>query len=238
MKTVLHPSADRGHVNHGWLNAKHSFSFASWYNPEKVHFGALRVLNDDWVAPGMGFGMHPHDNMEIITIPFSGTLAHKDSMGNNGTISYGEIQVMSAGLGIMHSEFNHSASEPVTLFQIWLFPKVRDVKPRYDQIAYDKEKMHNEWLQIISPDPNDAGSWIHQDAWFHLGRFEKGMPIEYRGRKEGNGFYVMMIEGDMQVEGQVLHARDAMGITEADGFKAVAESDCFLLVMDIPMHVK
>lgn len=238
MNKLVHRSADRGHVNHGWLNAKHSFSFASWYNPEKVHFGVLRVLNDDWVAPGMGFGMHPHDNMEIITLPFSGTLAHKDSMGNSGTISYGEIQVMSAGLGIMHSEFNHSASEPVTLFQIWLFPKVRDVKPRYDQIAYDKEKMHNEWVQIISPDPNDAGSWIHQDAWFHLGRFEKGMPIDYKGHLAGNGFYVMMIEGSIALNGEVLETRDAMGITDADGFSAVAETDCFLLVMDIPMYAK
>lgn len=237
MKTVLHRAADRGHVDHGWLKANHSFSFASWYNPEKMHFGVLRVLNDDWVAPGMGFGMHPHDNMEIITIPFSGTLAHKDSMGNSGTIGYGEIQVMSAGLGIMHSEFNHSATEPVTLFQIWLFPNKRDVKPRYDQIAYDKEKMHNEWVQIISPDPNDAGSWIHQDAWFHLGRFEQGQSITYTGRKTGNGFYVMMIDGRMRINDTVLDARDALALTETAEFTAVAETDCFLLVMDIPMQV-
>jgi redox-sensitive bicupin YhaK (pirin superfamily) len=156
-------------------------------------------------------------------------------MGNSGTIGYGEIQVMSAGLGIMHSEFNHSATEPVTLFQIWLFPNKRDVKPRYDQIAYNKEAMHNEWVQIISPDPNDAGSWIHQDAWFSLGKFEAGQTIEYTGHKEGNGFYVMMIEGSMQLEGTVLHARDAVGLTETEHFKASAETDCFLLVMDIPM---
>jgi hypothetical protein len=235
MKKVMYPSDERGHVNHGWLNAKHSFSFASWHNPAKMHFGVLRVLNDDWVAPGMGFGMHPHDNMEIITIPFSGTLAHKDSMGNSGTIGYGEIQVMSAGLGIMHSEFNQSATEPVTLFQIWLFPNKRDVKPRYDQIAYNKEAMHNEWVQIISPNPNDAGSWIHQDAWFHLGKFAAGQAIDYAGHKEGNGFYVMMIDGSMQLGDTLLHARDAVGLSETAEFKATAETDCFLLVMDIPM---
>jgi redox-sensitive bicupin YhaK (pirin superfamily) len=236
MNTILHLSKDRGHADHGWLKANHSFSFAGYYDPNRVHFGVLRVLNDDTVAAGMGFGMHPHDNMEIITIPFSGTLAHKDSMGNTGTIRFGEIQVMSAGSGITHSEFNHSQTEPVTLFQIWLFPNKKNVTPRYDQISYDKEKMHNEWLQIISPYPDDEGSWIHQVAWFYMGKFDDGFSTTYTIKNDQNGVYLMVIEGEIEVEGQVLHQRDALGITDTSSFTLKANKPSFILVMDIPMQ--
>ncbi len=236
MKTILYPSQERGQVDHGWLKANHTFSFASWYDPQKIHFGALRVLNDDWVAPGMGFGMHPHDNMEIITIPLSGTLAHKDSMGNSGTISYGEIQVMSAGSGITHSEFNHSKNEPVSLFQIWLFPNQKNVTPRYDQIAYNKEKMNNEWLQIVSPSPDDEGSWIHQNAWFSLGKWDAGQKTSYQIKDAHNGLFLMVIEGEIQINESSLAQRDAIGITDSTQADIEVVKPSFLLAIDIPMH--
>lgn len=236
MKTILYPSQERGQVDHGWLKANHTFSFASWYDPQKIHFGALRVLNDDWVAPGMGFGMHPHDNMEIITIPLSGTLAHKDSMGNSGTISYGEIQVMSAGSGITHSEFNHSKNEPVSLFQIWLFPNQKNVTPRYDQIAYNKEKMNNEWLQIVSPSPDDEGSWIHQNAWFSLGKWDAGQKTSYQIKDAHNGLFLMVIEGEIQINESSLAQRDAIGITDSTQVDIEVVKPSFLLAIDIPMH--
>ncbi len=238
MGTIIYKSEDRGHADHGWLKANHSFSFAGYYDPHKIHFGVLRVLNDDTVAAGMGFGMHPHDNMEIITIPFFGTLAHKDNMGNSGTIGFGEIQVMSAGSGITHSEFNHSRDEEVSLFQIWLFPNKKNVTPRYDQISYDKEKLHNEWQQIISPNPTDAGSWIHQDAWFHLGKFEAGATTEYIIRKKGNGIYLMVIEGEISIDEHILSHRDAIGITNTDSIHIHVKKPSFLLIMDIPMQIE
>ena len=170
--TVLHKANTRGNANHGWLNAFHSFSFGSWYNPERVQFGTLRVLNDDTIAGGMGFGTHPHDNMEIITIPLEGDLAHKDSMGNSAVIKTGDIQVMSAGTGVEHSEFNPNADLQTKLFQIWLFPKYRDVAPRYQQITLDKSLQKNNFAQILSPNQDDEGVWIHQDAWFYLSDFD------------------------------------------------------------------
>jgi redox-sensitive bicupin YhaK (pirin superfamily) len=237
MKSILHKAGDRGHANHGWLNAHHSFSFAGYYDPEKTHFGVLRVLNDDIVAAGMGFGMHPHDNMEIITIPLSGKLEHKDSMGNNGLISYGEVQVMSAGTGITHSEFNPSKTEEVKLLQIWLFPKVKNVKPRYDQIQYDLEKINNNWVQIISPNVEDEGSWIHQDAWFHLGNFEKESHCSYELKKEGNGVYIFVIKGSIEIFDFTLEKRDALGVWEVEKipFKLLADSQ--VLIMEIPMNI-
>lgn len=237
MKTTLYNSADRGYADHGWLKATHSFSFAGYYDPAKIHFGVLRVLNDDIVAGGMGFGMHPHDNMEIITIPFSGSLAHKDSMGNLGTISFGEIQVMSAGTGITHSEFNNSKTDEVRLFQIWLFPNKKNVIPRYDQISYDKEKMNNEWLQIISPNTEDEGSWIHQDAWFHLGKFDAGNTASYTTKKNGNGLYIMVIEGEIEIDGNILSTRDAIGIEDVDTLTINMHQESFILLMDIPMQI-
>ena len=224
--TVLHKANTRGNANHGWLNAFHSFSFGSWYNPERVQFGTLRVLNDDTIAAGMGFGTHPHDNMEIITIPLEGDLAHKDSMGNAATIKTGDVQVMSAGTGIQHSEFNPNADLQTKLFQIWLFPKIRNVESRYQQITLDKSLQKNDFAQILSPDANDEGVWIHQDAWFYLSDFDKDLSKKLALKKEGNGFYIMTIEGEIEVNGEKLEKRDAIGVwdtTEIE-IKALVEA--------------
>ncbi len=236
MKTIVHKANERGHANHGWLNAYHSFSFANWYNPEKVQFGMLRVLNDDTIAAGMGFGTHPHDNMEIITIPLEGDLAHKDSMGNGTTIKSGDIQVMSAGTGIQHSEFNPNHNHHTKLFQIWLFPKYRNVEPRYQQITLDKSLEKNDFAQILSPNPDDAGVWIHQDAWFYLSDFDADFSKKLSLKKEGNGFYIMNIEGEIEVNGQKLGRRDAVGIWETEEIEIKANSNAKFLVMEIPME--
>jgi hypothetical protein len=236
MKTIVHKANERGHANHGWLNAYHSFSFANWYNPEKVQFGMLRVLNDDTIAAGMGFGTHPHDNMEIITIPLEGDLAHKDSMGNGTTIKSGDIQVMSAGTGIQHSEFNPNHNHHTKLFQIWLFPKYRNVEPRYQQITLDKSLEKNDFAQILSPNPDDAGVWIHQDAWFYLSDFDADFSKKLSLKKEGNGFYIMNIEGEIEVNGQKLGRRDAVGIWETNEIQIKANSNAKFLVMEIPME--
>lgn len=236
MKTIIHKAKERGHANHGWLNAYHSFSFASWFNPEKVQFGALRVLNDDTIAAGMGFGTHPHDNMEIITIPLEGDLAHKDSMRNGTTIKMGDIQVMSAGTGIQHSEFNPNNDQQTKLFQIWLFPKYRNVEPRYQQITLDKSLEKNDFAQILSPNPDDAGVWIHQDAWFYLSDFDTNFSKKLALKKEGNGFYVMNIEGEIEVNGEKLEKRDAVGIWETNEIEIKANSNAKFLIMEIPME--
>jgi redox-sensitive bicupin YhaK (pirin superfamily) len=233
---ILHKASSRGHANHGWLNAYHSFSFASWYNPERIQFGMLRVLNDDTVAAGMGFGTHPHDNMEIITIPLEGDLAHKDSMGNAATIKTGDVQVMSAGTGIQHSEFNPNADLQTKLFQIWLFPKHRNVEPRYQQITLDSTKQKNEFAQILSPNEEDEGVWIHQDAWFYLSDFDKDFAKKLVLKKEGNGFYIMNIEGEIEVNGEKLEKRDAIGIWETNEIEIKANSDSRFLIMEIPME--
>lgn len=234
--TVLHQASTRGNANHGWLNAFHSFSFGGWYNPEKVQFGVLRVLNDDTVAAGMGFGTHPHDNMEIITIPLEGDLAHKDSMGNAATIKTGDVQVMSAGTGIQHSEFNPNADLQTKLFQIWLFPKTRNVEPRYQQITLDKSLQKNNFAQILSPNADDEGVWIHQDAWFYLSDFDKDFTKKLALKKEGNGFYIMNIEGEIEVNGEVLNKRDALGIWETAEIQIKANLDSKFLIMEIPME--
>ena len=233
--TVLHKANTRGHADHGWLNAYHSFSFASWYNPERVQFGTLRVLNDDTIAAGMGFGEHGHDNMEIITIPLEGDLAHKDSMGNAETIKTGDVQVMSAGTGIRHSEFNPNHDQRTKLFQIWLFPKYRNVEPRYQQITLDQSLQKNNFAQIISPNPDDAGVWIHQDAWFYLSDFDKDFNKKLSLKKEGNGFYIMNIEGEIEVDGEKLSTRDAIGISNANEIEIKANTSSKFLVMEIPM---
>jgi redox-sensitive bicupin YhaK (pirin superfamily) len=236
MKTILHPSNSRGNANHGWLNAYHSFSFASWFNPERIQFGMLRVLNDDTVAVGMGFGMHPHNNMEIITIPLEGDLAHKDSMGNAATIKTGDVQVMSAGTGIQHSEFNPNHDQHTKLFQIWLFPKYRNVEPRYQQITLDQSLQKNNFAQILSPNPDDAGVWIHQDAWFYLSNFDKDFSKKLSLKKEGNGFYIMTIEGEIEVNGEKLERRDAIGTWATNEIQIKANIDSKFLVMEIPME--
>ncbi|WP_445716999.1 pirin family protein [Flavobacterium sp.] len=232
---VIHRGNTRGNANHGWLNAYHSFSFASWHNPERVQFGALRVLNDDTIAAGMGFGTHPHDNMEIITIPLEGDLAHKDSMGNAATIKTGDVQVMSAGTGIQHSEFNPNQDQQTKLFQIWLFPKTRNVAPRYQQITLDKSLQKNNFAQILSPNVDDAGVWIHQDAWFYLSDFDADFSKKLLLKKEGNGFYIMTIEGEIEVNGEKLEKRDAIGIWETSELEIKANSNAKFLVMEVPM---
>ena len=234
--TVLHKANTRGHADHGWLNAYHSFSFASWYNPDRVQFGMLRVLNDDTVAAGMGFGTHPHDNMEIITIPLEGDLAHKDSMGNTEVIKTGDVQVMSAGTGIQHSEFNPNADQQTKLFQIWVFPKYRNVTPRYQQITLDVTEQKNNFAQILSPKADDAGVWIYQDAWFYLADFDKGFSKTYSINKEGNGMYVFVISGTITVDGQELETRDGLGIWNFNELEFVATSNAKFLLMEIPME--
>ncbi|MGO4772195.1 pirin family protein [Flavobacterium sp. W22_SRS_FK3] len=233
---VLHKAETRGNANHGWLNAYHSFSFASWYNPERVQFGALRVLNDDTIAGGMGFGTHPHDNMEIITIPLEGDLAHKDSMGNTEIIKNGDIQVMSAGTGVQHSEFNPNADQRTKLFQIWLFPKTRNVAPRYQQITLDKSLEKNNFAQILSPNENDEGVWIHQDAWFYLSDFDADFSKTLALKKEGNGFYIMNIKGEIEVNGQKLETRDALGIWNTTKIEVKANTNSKFLIMEVPMN--
>lgn len=233
--TILHKADTRGHADHGWLNAYHSFSFAGWYNPERVQFGTLRVLNDDTVAPGMGFGTHPHDNMEIITIPLEGDLAHKDSMGNESIIKTGDIQVMSAGTGIQHSEFNPNANQRTKLLQIWVFPKVRNVEPRYQQITLDSADRNNKLQQILSPNPGDEGVWIHQDAWFYLAKFDKDVSTTYHLKKEGNGLYVFVLKGNLAVDGQELETRDGFGIWDFNELEIKANSETEFLLMEVPM---
>ncbi len=234
--TVLHKADTRGHADHGWLNAHHSFSFASWYNPDRVQFGMLRVLNDDTVASGMGFGTHPHDNMEIITIPLEGDLAHKDSMGNAATIKSGDVQVMSAGTGIQHSEFNPNHNQPTKLLQIWVFPKIRNVEPRYQQITLNPEDRINTLQQILSPHAADEGVWIHQDAWFHLGKFNKDMSLDYNIKKEGNGVYAFVINGDVTINGEKLETRDGLGIWDTAKLDIQVTKGAEVLLLEVPME--
>ena len=234
--TVIHKANTRGHADHGWLNAYHSFSFASWHNPDRVQFGTLRVLNDDTVAAGMGFGEHGHDNMEIITIPLEGDLAHKDSMGNAETVKTGDVQVMSAGTGIRHSEFNPNHDKHTKLFQIWLFPRTQNVTPRYQQITLDKSLQKNDFAQILSPNQDDEGVWIHQDAWFHLADFDNGFSKTYQIKKEGNGMYVFVISGTITVDGQELETRDGLGITDFETLEIKASTDAKFLIMEIPIQ--
>ena len=234
---ILHKANTRGNANHGWLNAYHSFSFGSWYNPERVQFGTLRVLNDDTVAAGMGFGTHQHDNMEIITIPLEGDLAHKDSMGNTEVIKNGDVQVMSAGTGINHSEFNPNQDQQTKLLQIWVFPNVKNVTPRYQQISLHPSDRLNKFQQILSPNPDDDGVWIYQDAWFHLGKFDSGVKTQYEIKKEGNGLYVFVIKGDVSINNQKLTTRDGLGITNFKSLEIFPESDSEILLMEIPMEM-
>ena len=235
MNKIIFKTSERGHADHGWLNTYHSFSFANYYDPDKISFGKLRVLNDDTVAPGKGFGMHPHDNMEIVTIPLTGALEHKDSMGNSGVINAGEIQVMSAGSGIYHSEFNHSKEQEVSLLQIWVIPDKRDVEPRYDQLAYDKSKTLNNLYLVISPEKTDQGTWIHQQSWFSLGELDKEKEIRYSLNKEGNGIYLFVIEGIIETCDAVLEKRDAIGITEAKEIEIKALDKSKVLLIEVPV---
>ncbi len=239
MKTYeFHAADSRGAANHGWLQSFHTFSFANYYNPSRIHFGALRVLNDDTVSGGMGFGEHPHDNMEIISIPLEGDLEHKDSMGNTTVIRNGDIQVMSAGTGIYHSEYNRNKDATVKFLQIWVFPNKKNVTPRYDQITMNPADRQNQFQQVLSPNPEDAGVWVHQDAWFHLGKFDQDISVDYSIKKEGNGLYVFVLSGEFEVDGQVVQTRDGLGIRQASdvSFKALSPG-AEVLLMEVPMQI-
>jgi redox-sensitive bicupin YhaK (pirin superfamily) len=236
MKKIIHKANTRGHANHGWLDSYHTFSFAGYYNAERIHFGALRVLNDDTVAGGMGFGAHPHDNMEIISIPTSGDLEHQDNMGNKQVIRQGDVQVMSAGTGIQHAEKNKNSDKQVKFFQIWVFPNKKNVQPRYDQKTFTDEEKQNKLLTVVSPlGSNDGGVQIHQDAWFSLGKLNKGISLNYQLHQKENGVYAFLIEGDVTINGEKLNRRDGMEITEADSLEIAADSDTEILLMEIPV---
>lgn len=237
MKNIIYRASTRGHMFHGWLDTYHTFSFASYYNPERMHFGALRVVNDDIVEGGEGFGKHPHDNMEIVSIPLYGDLEHKDSMGHTSVIRAGEIQVMSAGSGLLHSEYNSNKEKPLNFFQIWVFPKKQNVEPRYDQKKFDFLENKNKLVQIVSPDGEDGSLWLHQDTWFNIGTFDKDSDTEYKLRKKGDGVFAMVIEGEFEVGDEKLHHRDAIGIweTETIKIKSLSENGRILLI-EIPME--
>lgn len=236
MKTVFHQANSRGYADHGWLKSYHTFSFANYFDPERVNFGALRVLNDDHVAGGMGFGKHPHKNMEIISIPLAGKLKHGDNMGNGGIIEPNQIQVMSAGTGIVHSELNGSTHDPVKFLQIWVIPHTEEVTPRYDEIQLNAEDSKNKFQQIVSPHPEDEGAWIHQNAWFHIGRFEKGKQNTYQLQDPNNGVYAFLIDGKIKIEDQELSKRDGLGVWEISAFHVEILEDAHLLLMEVPMN--
>lgn len=235
MNTVFHPAESRGHADHGWLDTYHSFSFASWHNPERMHFGALRVLNDDAVTGGAGFGTHPHDNMEIISIPLSGDLEHQDSMGNKTVIREGDVQIMSAGTGVMHSEKNHNANEDVRFLQIWVFPNERDLTPTYDQITMDLADQRDRLQCVVSPD-STHGVRIHQQAWFHVGQLSPGWKSSYVLHGEGQGVYAMLLEGEAMVAGQALGRRDAVGVWNTESINIEVSKDARLLLIEVPMQ--
>ncbi|MDB5119176.1 MAG: hypothetical protein JWN56_394 [Sphingobacteriales bacterium] len=236
MKKIIHKANDRGIQNHGWLKAAHSFSFANYHDPNKVHFGLLRVLNDDIVAPGMGFGTHGHDNMEIVTIPLKGSLAHKDSIGSEGIITANEVQIMSAGSGIKHSEFNASSTEEVNLLQLWVFPKERNIEPRYDQKQFDETGFDNKFQTVVSPDQVDGSMWINQNAVFSLGNFKQGTSASYKLNFNGNGAYVFLIEGKADLDGQSMEKRDAIGVYDTEAFDIKFLEDAKVLVIEVPME--
>lgn len=237
MNSVLHKADSRGKADHGWLNSYHSFSFANYYNPNRMNFGVLRVLNDDKVAADRGFGKHPHDNMEIISIPLEGDLEHKDSIGTVSVIKEGDVQVMSAGTGIFHSEMNKNKDQEVKFLQIWVFPKTKNVEPRYDQISIRDIEEKNKFYQVLSPNKDDQGVWIHQDAWFHLGKFEQGAKDSYQIKKAGNGVYVFVLEGNVEIDGQKLERRDGYGLWDLEKFNLEASSDARVLLMEVPMQL-
>jgi quercetin 2,3-dioxygenase len=234
-KTVLHKAETRGDADHGWLHSRHTFSFADYYDPARMNFGMLRVLNDDNVQAGMGFGTHPHNNMEIISIPLEGDLEHRDSMGNVSVIKQGDIQVMSAGTGITHSEYNKNKDKPVKFLQIWVIPNIRNVQPRYDQITLKPEDRKNKLQQILSPDPDDEGVWIYQNAWFYLGILDKGNTVTHHLNVRENGVYVFVLSGNVKISDQQLSSRDGFGIWDTDSFDITAGSDSELLLMEVPM---
>lgn len=237
MQTVIHRSDSRGDANHGWLHSKHSFSFANYHNPERMNFGVLRVLNDDKVSESQGFGLHPQRDMEIISLPLKGDLKHKDNMGNETVIKEGDIQIMSAGTGVMHSEYNNNPDKAVEFLQIWVIPNKQNVEPRYDQISLQDIAKENQFYQVLSPNKDDQGVWIHQDAWFNIGKFSKGNSDEYKINKKGNGVYAFILEGEVEINGEKLFKRDGMGIWDTESFNVKATEDARVLLMEVPMQL-
>ena len=237
MKTILHKDNTRGHANFGWLNSYHTFTFGQYYEPERIHFGALRVLNDDTVAAGMGFGKHPHDNMEIVSIPLSGDLHHNDSTGRDKIIRQGDVQIMSAGSGIAHSEMNANKDKEVKFLQIWVFPKEKNIEPRYDQKSFAHEDRLNKIKTVVAPDDENA-IWINQDAWFSLADFTAATTAEYKMHKQGNGVYVFVLKGNVTVNDQVLETRDGLGVYETDTLNIKADTDAEILLIDVPMQIE
>ena len=236
MKYILHKAGSRGLAEHGWLTSRHTFSFADYYNADRVHFGELRVLNDDIVQPGKGFGMHPHDNMEIVTIPITGSLEHKDSMGTGSIIKTGDIQIMSAGTGVMHSEFNPSSEELVNFLQIWVFPEKSNIQPRYDQKTYDLQKRNNHFQDLISPEQDDKTLWINQKAWFSMAKPDEGTALKYEMKDKNNGIYLFVIEGSLEIDQLTLDRRDGVGIWDLSSLEIKATKNSEILVMEIPMN--
>lgn len=235
MKATFHPANERGYNDIGWLKANFSFSFGPYHNPDKVHFGALRVLNDDFIARDNGFGSHPHDNMEITTIVLQGALEHQDSMGNKGVIKTGDVQVISAGTGVFHSEYNPSKTEDTLSLQIWIFPKVRNIEPRYDQKNFGDKFIQNQFTTLISPVKSDKTLWLNQDTTFLQGNFDAGQHFNYTPKTPGNGAYVFVLEGDVVIAGQVLNKRDAIGVYDTENFAIETTSESKLLIIEVPM---
>jgi redox-sensitive bicupin YhaK (pirin superfamily) len=235
MNTVLHKANTRGHANHGWLDTNHTFSFAHYYDPTRMHFGVLRVLNDDFVDGGKGFGTHPHDNMEIISIPLYGDLEHKDSTGNTEVIRQNDVQIMSAGTGIYHSEYNKNKDKKVNFLQIWVFPKEKNIAPRYEQKTFKPEDRVNKLQEVVSTNKDAEGVWINQDAWFYLGSLKRDFKTDYKINKKGNGVYIFAIEGDVTINGQKLNKRDGLGVWDTDQISIVADNDAEVLLMEVPM---
>jgi len=237
MKTILHKANSRGHAEHGWLNSYHSFSFANYYNPERMHFGALRVLNDDTVKQGMGFSKHPHDNMEIVSIPLSGDLHHKDSTGRDKIIKQGDVQIMSAGSGITHSETNANTDKEVKFLQLWVLPKEKNIEPRYEQKTFLPENRLNKVLTVAAPDDDNA-VWINQDAWFSLAKVSKDFTTTYQVHKEGNGVYAFILNGNVTINEQALEPRDGLGIWETDTISIQADTEAEILLVEVPMKIQ
>lgn len=237
MKTVIHRSESRGHSNYGWLDTKNTFSFSDYYNPERIHFGALRVLNDDIIAGGNGFDTHPHDNMEIISVPVYGAMEHRDSMGNTHVISENEIQNMSAGSGITHSEYNHDPENELNFLQIWIFPRLKNIEPLYEQKIFSHDERENKFQLIVSPDKNSGALWINQDAWLSLANPDQDNELTYKIHKAGNGVYVFVIAGEIVVDSAVLKNRDGIGIWDCGQFEIKAIQDSKLLLIEVPMNL-
>jgi hypothetical protein len=236
MKKIIHKADSRGYFDYGWLKTYHTFSFSGYYDPDRVNFGMLRVLNDDAIEGGQGFGTHPHNDMEIITVPLEGALAHKDSTGSEGVIYPDEIQIMSAGTGILHSEFNHLSDGDSKLLQLWIFPNKKGHKPRYDQKFFDSEERKNKFQFIVTPEKKVGNLWLNQDAYLSLTNLEKDKSLNYKIHTKGNGVYLFLIEGKITVNNEYLSKRDGIGIWDTEEFSITANEDSQVLLIEVPMN--